>query len=60
MISQILHLLELNIMPVTKYFPKVWSSPKQKEQILFRVDPTTQRPLRLCTIKPPQTLCAKP
>lgn len=41
-------------MPVTAYFPRVWSSPKQKEQILFRVDPTTQRPLRLCIIKPQQ------
>ena len=42
-------------MPVTKYFAKVWSSPKQKEQIFFRVDPTTQRPLRvgcICYIKP--------
>lgn len=38
-------------MPVTKYFAKVWSSPKQKEQIFFRVDPTTQRPLRVGCIK---------
>jgi len=35
-------------MPVTKYFPRIHSSPKQKEQIFFRVDPTTQRPLRIC------------
>ena len=43
-------------MPVTKYFAKVWSSPKQKEQILFRVDPTTQRPLRICFRTPPPSV----
>ena len=43
-------------MPVTKYFAKVWSSPKQKEQIFFRVDPTTQRPLRVCIKYPSQNI----
>ena len=40
-------------MPVTKYFPRIHSSPKQKEQILFRCDPTLQRPLRICICRPP-------
>ena len=34
-------------MPVTKYFPRIWSSPKQKEQIFFKWDPTSQRPIRV-------------
>ena len=34
-------------MPVTKYFARVWSSPKQKEQILFKTDPVLQRPIRI-------------
>jgi len=34
-------------MPVTKYFGRVWSSPKQKEQILFKFDPALQRPIRV-------------
>jgi internalin A len=34
-------------MPVTKYFPRIWSSPKQKEQIFFKCDPALQRPLRV-------------
>ena len=34
-------------MPVTKYFARVWSSPKQKEQILFKTDPVLQRPIRV-------------
>ena len=39
-------------MPVTKYFPRIWSSPKQKEQVFFRWDPASQRPLRVgCCIK---------
>lgn len=38
-------------MPVTKYFPRIWSSPKQKEQIFFKCDPTLQRPLRVCVCK---------
>ena len=40
-------------MPVTKYFPRIWSSPKQKEQIFFKCDPTLQRPLRVGCICPP-------
>lgn len=40
-------------MPVTKYFPRVWSSPKQKEQIFFKCDPALQRPLRVGCICPP-------
>lgn len=39
-------------MPVTKYFTRIWSSPKQKEQIFFKCDPALQRPLRVgCSSK---------
>jgi len=41
-------------MPVTAYFPRIWSHQKAKDQTLFRYDPTTQRPLRVCFYKPPQ------
>ena len=34
-------------MPVTKYFAKVWSHPKQKEQILVKYDPAAQRTFRV-------------
>jgi hypothetical protein len=39
-------------MPVTKHYRQVWSSPKQKEQVFFKCDPTLQRPLRVCVCKP--------
>lgn len=41
-------------MPVTKYFAKVWSSPKQKDQILLKYDPAAQRTVRVgckCNLK---------
>lgn len=34
-------------MPVTKYFPRIHSSSKQKEQIFFKCDPVLQRSLRV-------------